>query len=75
MLDKIYKWCYKYNRIIEKLATQRSVAEKTGRFSIAGLLKDKGVYENRCLFFIEFTSFLASAPFGTATQINYYYHK
>jgi hypothetical protein len=29
------------------LATQRSVAEKTKTFLIAGLLKDKGVYENR----------------------------
>ncbi len=42
---------YQYNRIIEKLATQRSVAEKTKAFSIAGLLKDKGVYENRRFFY------------------------
>jgi len=35
---------------IEKMATQRSVAEKTETFSIVGLLKDKGVYENRGLF-------------------------
>ena len=32
------------------MATQRSVAEKTKTFLIAGLLKDKGVYENRRLF-------------------------
>jgi len=34
------------------LATQRSVAEKTKTFLIAGLLKDKGVYENRRLFLL-----------------------
>lgn len=32
------------------MAAQRSVAEKTKTFLIAGLLKDKGVYENRRLF-------------------------
>ena len=37
---------------IEKMATQRSVAENTETFSIVGLLKDKGVYENRGLFLL-----------------------
>jgi len=61
VLDKIYKWWYKYSRAIEELATQRSVAEKTKTFSIAALLKDKGVYENRRFFY---WFFFASAPFG-----------